>query len=185
VVTAPLPPEVELLALKALETEIVRRQKVAKAVIGQSYPDGEKRTFRSPIDDAKVGIVYRSDPDPDWQITDREALEQHLRAFPGNMVTSVRIDPADMPEALAVLAEYASHLLTETDELDPDAVQAALDQSKATGQPAAPGIERRKPAGVLTVRPDRGAYETVARLVQANLLTWDARPVLPAGEEAS
>lgn len=183
--TDPLPPEVELLALKALENEVVRRQKVVKAVIGQGYADGDKHTFRSPLDDAPVGIVYKTDPEPVWEVVDRDALEAHLRAIPYNVTSKVTIAPEDMPEVLAVLAVHAPDLIAETHELDSSAVAAALLQSKVDGKPAAPGIEKRKPSGVLTPKLGRGAYETVGRLIQAGLLTWDARPVLPAGEEAS
>lgn len=180
-----LPPEVELLALKAIETEVVARQKMLKALIGQRYADGDKHTFRSPIGDAKVGMVYRSDPDARWEITDRDALVEHLKSFPGNLRVEVGIVPGDMPEALAVLAQHAPGLISETATLDPDAVSAALAQSKATGEPAAPGISRVKPAGVLTAKPAPDAMSEVGRLVAAGALTWDARPILPATEAAS
>ena len=177
-----LAPEVELLALAAIGKEAEKREAVVKALIGQRYPDGRKETFRSPVTGAKVGTVYRTDPDPKMVIVDRQALEDHLRSFPGNLITDVGVAPADMPEALAVLAEHAPHLITETQRLDPTTVDAALAQSRATGEPAAPGIECRKPAGNLTVKPDPAAFEQVGRLIQAGVLTWDARPVL---EEAS
>jgi len=179
-----LPPEVELLALKALENEVVRRQKVVKAVIGQTYQDGDKHTFRSPINDAPVGIVYKTDPNPVWEIVDRDALEKHLRADDDNMQSTLVIPAADMAEALAVLDEHAPHLLDVVTELKPDAVQNALNEAKS-GKTAVPGIEKRKPSGVLTPKLAEGAYERVGELVQAQLLTWDARPVLPAAEEAS
>jgi hypothetical protein len=187
VVTTPesLPTEVEALALKALVNEAERREVVAKALFNQRYDEGDRRTFRSPITGAKLGIVYKTDPEPKMVITDRAALEDHLRRDDDNLITEVVIVPEDMPEALAVLAEHAPGLLTEIQRLDPTAVDAVLAQSRKSGVPAAPGIEPRKAAGVLTVKPDAGAYEQVGHLIQAKLLTWDARPVLPAAEEAS
>lgn len=183
--TEPLPPEIELIALKAIETEVARRIKVAKAVIGQRYADGSRESFRSPVDDAKVGIVYKTDPDAQWVVSDPVALEEHLRSFPGNLEPTVTITAGDMPEALAILAEHAPALLSETTVLRPEVILAALAQSKETKQPAAPGIERRKAPGVLTVKPAEGAFETVGKMIEARLLTWDARPVLESGEEAS
>ena len=180
-----LPPELEVLALAAIAKEAEAREKVVKATIGQRYPDGRRETFRSPVTGAKLGMLYRTDPEPKMVITDRAALEEHLRSFPGNLITEIGIAAADMPEALAVLAEHAPGLLTETQRLDPTTVDAALAQSRATGEPAAPGIEKRKPSGSLTVKPDAGAFEQVGHLIRAGVLTWDARPVLTEGEAAS
>lgn len=179
----PLAPEVEILALAAIEAEVKKRKEMAKALIGQRYPDGHRESFRSPVNAAKLGMVYRSDPEPTWVVTDREALREHLRGFPGNLVVTVTIVPEDMPEALAVLAEHAPGLLTELAELDPDAERAALDQSRATGEAAAPGIELRKASGSLTVKPAVGAFEQVGRLIAAGVLTWDARPVIEQAEQ--
>lgn len=178
----PLPPEVEILALAAIEAEVKKRKEMAKALIGQRYPDGHRESFRSPVTAAKLGMVYRSDPEPTWVVSDRDALRAHLREFPGNLTVTVTILPEDMPEALAVIAEHAPGLLTDLAELDPDAVKAALDQSEATGEPAAPGISRVKPSGVLTAKPAADAMAEVGRLIVAGVLTWDARPVLEQAE---
>lgn len=182
----PLPPEVEALALAAIESEVKKRKTLTKALFGHRYPDGHRETFRSPVGAAKLGQVYRTDPEPQWVVTDRAALEEHLRSFPGNLAVTVTIVPEDMPEALAVLAEHAPGLLTELAELDPEAERAALAQSRATGEPAAPGIGLVKAGGSLTVVPDKGAFDQVGRLIAAGVLTWDARPVLEQGQaEAS
>jgi hypothetical protein len=181
----PLAPELEVLALAAIAKEAEKRGTIVKALIGQRYPDGMRETFRSPVTAAKLGMVYRTDPEPKMVVTDKAALEEHLREFPGNLITDVGVAEQDMPEVLAVLAEHAPHLITETQRLDPTTVDAALAQSRATGTPAAPGIESRKSAGVLTVKPDAGAFEQVGHLIQAGVLTWDARPAIEAAEEAS
>lgn len=172
-----MPAEIEALVLATLRKRVNEREKLVKALIGQRYPDGHRESFRTP-DGSKLGMVLRTDPEPEWVITDRDALVEHLSSFPGAMVTEVRIAPEDMPEALAVLAEHAPNLVTETSRLDPAVVDAALAQSRATGQAAAPGIARIKPAGVLTVRPDKVAGEAVERMVAAGQITWDGRPVL-------
>lgn len=179
-----LPSEIEALVLATLRKRVIEREKFVKALIGQRYPDGHRESFRAP-DGSKLGMVLRTDPEPEWTVTDRAALVEHLMSFEGAMVTEVGIAPEDMPEALAVLAEHAPGLITETARLDPDAIDAALAQCRATGQAAAPGIERVKPAGVLTVRPDKGAGEVIERMVERGEITWDGRPVLPSTEAAS
>jgi hypothetical protein len=172
----------EALVLATLAQRVKARQDAVKAVVGQRYPDGHRETVRSPLDGTRMGQIYRTDPDPQWRVTDREALEAYLRLFPGNSETTVEIAPADLPEALAVLAEHAPHLLTDTTRLNPEAEKAALEQSAATGEPAAPGIARVKAAGALTVKPDKAAGDAVERLVQAGVITWDGRPALTSAE---
>ncbi len=181
----PITAEMEALILAELGKRVKARVDSVKALFGQTYPEGRKETFRSPLDQAKLGIVYRSDPDPQWRVTDPDALDAELRAFPGNLVTDVTIAPDDMPEALAVLADHAPHLLTETVRVADGVVEAALAQSAATGTAAAAGIELRKPGGTLTVKPDPNAGTAVERLVSAGLIEWDGRPVLAPPVEAA
>jgi hypothetical protein len=54
-----------------------------------------------------------------------------------------------------------------------------------SGKPACAGIERRKPAGRLSVRPAPTAGDAISRMVEAGIVTWDGRVALPeAGESA-
>lgn len=182
--TAELPPEVEAIALKVLETEVKKRQAAVKAIVGQRYDDGDKRAFRSPLGDTRLGTVYRSDPEPAWQVTDPDALHTWLADQPDYVEHTVEI-VGDQAEVLAVLADHAPHLLADVIRVRESAVAEILGQAKTTGATDAPGIERVKPAGTLTVRPEKGAYEAVAALVAANLLTWDGRPALPPAEGES
>lgn len=179
--TTPLPPEAEALALAELGKRVKARTDAVKATFSQRYPDGHRETFR--VDGLKLGMIYRSDPDPKWTVTDREALDKHLREFPGNLVTVYEI--ADEESAIDVLHNVAPHLLVEIARVNPAVVQAALDRSAAAGEPAAPGISLVKPSGVLTVKPDAQAGVAVERLVNTGRMTWDARPILEAGEVAS
>jgi hypothetical protein len=180
-----VPAEVEALVLAELAKRVEARDVTVRALFGQDYPDGRKETFRSPLDQAKLGQVWRTDPDPRWVVVDAEALDAELRTYPGNLVTDVTISPADMPEALAVLAEHAPQLITETVRVADGVVEAALAQSKTTGKSAAAGIEMWKPGGTLTVKPDPNAGVVVERLVDAGVITWDGRPVLSATDEAA
>lgn len=179
-----LPPEVELLVLAELQKRVAARIKTTKAVIGQRYPDGRKETFRSPLDDRKLGIVYRTDPDPVWKVTDREALHAELRQFPGSLETVTEI--TDEAAAVEVLREHAPHLLADITRVSDSVVDAALAQSEATGTPAAAGIERVKPAGVLTVTVDKAAGgPAIDNLHEHGVITWDGRPALTDQAEAS
>jgi hypothetical protein len=171
-----LPDEAIALVLKRLSSKVLDNLKMAKAVFESDYEAGEKRAFRSPVDGKKLGSVYRSDPDGEWVVTNQRQLEEHLMEFEGNRVISVGIrEDAPYEEILAVLNEHAPQYLEDRVDLRPDAIKAALDQSAATGEPAAPGITFRKPGGVVTVRPDREADQAIAGLMSAGLLTWDGQ----------
>lgn len=179
-----LPAEVESLVLAEAVKRITARDKVVRAVFGQRYEDGRKETFRSPVDGSRIGSVWRTDPDPQWRVTDREAFEAEQRSYPGNLVTEVGIAAADMPEALAVLAQHAPHLITETTRLADGVEAAALAQSRATNQPAAAGIEWVKPSGTLTVKVDpKAGAAAIERLVGSGLIGWDGRRALPSADE--
>lgn len=177
--------EVELLVLAELAKRVKARTEIVKAVVGSRFDEGSRETFRSPLGGEKLGMIWRSDPDPQWKVTDREALHEHLSGFDGVLETSVGIAPEDMAEALAVIGDHAPHLLTLTTRVSAEAEQAALAQSVATGEAAAPGIERIQPAGVLTVKPDKAAGDAVERLVAAGWIEWDGRPALTTGAGAA
>ena len=170
----PLKPEVEALVLAELGKRVKARTELVKATFGQRYPDGHRETFRDPLFGLKVGMVYRTDPEPKWTVVDREQLHAHLREFPGNVETVYEI--ADEAAAVEILREHAPHLLVEITRLISTVIDDALAQSAATGEAAAPGIELVKPSGYLTVKPDPAAGVAVARMVDAGLIEWDGTP---------
>lgn len=178
----PLAPELEALALKALESRVTAQIKLTKVEFAHRYPDGHKDTFRSPVDDAKLGQVWRTDPDPEWRITNRGALQEHLETFPGNFVTHLEV-VGDDAEILAVLDQHAPHLLKEVSEIPEEVFQAALRESRETGEAVAPGIEKIKPGGVLFVKPDKDADRAIRGMIAAGLLTWDGRRAITAVQE--
>lgn len=172
--------EVETLAYAAIESEAKRRKELGKALLAQHYPDGRTERTRSPLGD-RLGSVLRTDPDPRWQVVDRDALHAHLRTFPDATETVFEI--ADEPAAIEVLRVHAPHLLVEVTRVKQQWVDDALAQSRATQEAAAPGIDRVKERGVMTVKPDKAAFAAVQRLVARGLIGWDGRPALPAGDE--
>lgn len=182
-----LPAEVEALVLAELAKRVQARTAAAKAVIGGNYAPGRRETFRSPVDDTKLGLVYRTDPDPEWRVVDEPALHAHLVndesywepvaevLLPSGEVALM--SPVD--ELYQIVAEHAPHLArSATVHLREDVVAELLAESKRVGEPAAPGIEKVKPEGALTVRPDKAAGDAISRMVEAGILTWDGRPAL-------
>jgi hypothetical protein len=177
-----LPEEVEALALAELAKQAKSRLDSTKAIIGAGYPDGRKETFRSPLDDRKLGQVWRTDPDPVWTVTDGVALDEHLAQDPDNLETTFEIN-ADASELIPLLLEHAPHLVDQVPRVTQAARTAAMAEAKA-GQDI-PGIARIKPGGVLTVKPDKDAAEVIGALADARLLTWDGRRALPAADSGA
>jgi hypothetical protein len=175
-----LPPELEPIVLAVLEQRVKEAKAAARAVIEHRYAEGTRNTIRSPLDQTKLGLVYRTDPDPAWRVTDREALCKHLEQDPDN-VEYVDDIAGTNEQVVEVLAEHAPWLLARVERVRQGAINAAVNRA-ANGQPPEPGIERVKPRGSLVVRPDKAAGPAIERMVAAGVLTWDGRLLeLPAG----
>jgi hypothetical protein len=173
----------EALVLAVLEKRVKERIASAKAIAGADIEDGQKRTFRSPLDESKLGLIWRTDPDPTWKVTDRAALCKALEDDPAN-VEYVDDIAGTEAEVIDVLAEHAPHLLARIERVKAEAIIAAVARV-ANGETPLPGIERVKPRGSLVVRPDKNAGPAIERMVAAGLLTWDGRLLeLPAGASA-
>lgn len=160
--------------LRAIASAALTNLDSVKAQLS-GYQDGQRSTFRSPLDDRKLGMVYRTDPDPVWTIVDREALLDHLGEFPGNWETTLEI-VGDMSEVFGILETHAPHLIKENTFIPEWVVEAALEASKEANDAVAPGIKKIKPGGVLTVTPDKKeAGAAFAAMVKAGWITWDGR----------
>lgn len=173
-------PKMEVLILAELAKRVRERQNITRAIIGVAFDNGDKQTFRSPLDDRKLGSIWRQDPDPEWRVTDEKALHTWLAGQPDYLETTVEVREGCEAEALAILAEHAPHLLEDVTGIRADAVERLLEASREQGEPAAPGIERIKPPGHLTVRPDKAAGEAIEAMVKAGVISWDGRPALEA-----
>lgn len=181
--TAPhVAPEIRALVLAALGKRIAAEETGVKAEFSPRYELGTTIKWESPLDGALLGYVQRTRPKPEFRITDEDALREHLAAeFPGTVETVwqlpvpgvglVTLDPLD--ELAVVLREHAPHMLVEQQRVTDEAVTAALDESKASGVAAAPGITLVRPGGSLRVVPDKAAGEAVDRMAAAGLLRWD------------
>jgi hypothetical protein len=175
-----LPPEIEPIVLAVLAQRVKEATTVARAVIEHRYAEGTRNTIRSPLDDTKLGLVYRTDPDPTWKVVDRDALCKALEEDPANVEYVDEIDGTNA-QVIEVLAEHAPWLLARVERVKSAAINAAV-AAAASGEEPLPGIERVKPRGSLVVRPDKAAGPAIERMVAAGLLTWDGRLLeLPAG----
>jgi hypothetical protein len=94
-----LPPEIEPIVLAVLEARVKEAKAAARAAIEHLYAEGTRTTIRGPLDGTKLGTVYRTDPDPMWKVTDRDALCKALEADPDNVdpADHFRIQPLDVP----------------------------------------------------------------------------------------
>ncbi|MEV1294489.1 hypothetical protein [Pseudonocardia sp. NPDC049635] len=175
-------PEVQALAIAALAKQIKAVDPVIRAMFAQDYSNGESKTFRAP-DGRKLGQVRRNDPDPVWKITDRQTLDEWLRARGHVQTVRELAVPENHPELLAVLAEHAPHLLAERECVPEQAVAAALSESERTGEPVAPGIELVQQEGSLVVTVDRTTgIQAAADMARQGLVDWSKRPELQAGQ---
>ena len=187
-----LSPEVRALLLATLAKRIGKEEALAKAECSPRYELGTTFKFDTPLDEP-LGLVQRTKPKVEWRVTDPEALEEHLAQFSGvvTVVYDVHTPVGSLEgltaedELVVVLREYAAHLLTERRQVSPDAVKDALEQSKATGEPAAPGIAKVRPGGQLRVVPDRQAEQSVQHWIASGRLDWAQLLALPSGQEAA
>lgn len=183
--------ELEALAWGALERKAAEEKKVRSSSLNQRYREGRTEHIRTPLGD-KLGTVNKSSPEPSWRVSNAGLVEDHIREnFPGSVRTvyvlvtprgTLTLDPED--ELCVVLREHAHWLLVESDEVDPAAVDALVEQSKTDGKPAAPGISFWGNAGVVSVRPSKDAFDAVMKMTRAGLLDLSTMQAITAGDES-
>jgi hypothetical protein len=147
-----LPPEIEPIVLAVLEARVKEAKAAARAAIEHLYAEGTHTTILSPLDGTKLRTVYRTDPDPTWKVTERDALCKALEADPDN-VEYVDDIARTNEQVIVVLAEHAPELLARIERVKASAVNAAVVAAAAPGRGAAardragqgPRIPRRPP----------------------------------------
>lgn len=180
--------DLEAVALAELADRVEKRKVAVRALAGADLDDGDKRTVRSPLDGTALGSVSRTDPEPQWAVTDWSALEAELTTR-GQVDTAYRLhlpggeDPVvlhPIDELCKVLLAHAPHMLQEVSRVPGPVVAELLAESQRTGRPAASGITLTKPAGTVRVTRAKTCGPAIERLVAAGHLTWDGRPQLAA-----
>lgn len=200
--TAPKPLRAELraLVLQQFISDAEKEVAALKTEMAPSYPLPTTVVFESPLDGAKLGHVNRARTKPEWKVTAREQFNEHIATvYPGALVTVYLLAvpgieaPVPLPEDHPItqaLLQAAPDLLTPERRVPDDVVEAALQESRDTGQPAAPGIQLVRPRqGALSVVPDkREAPGAIRRLIAAEQVSWSELVpgsvlALPVGDE--
>lgn len=196
----PLSAEHRMLVLKAFIGEAEKELAALLKTVAPSYPLPTTVVFESPLDGACLGRITRARSTPEWRVTAPEQLDEYLRAeFPNLIEVVYHLDvpgqdaPVVLPELHPItqaLLQTAPDLLTPQDRIPPEVVEAAVEESRSTGQAAAPGIQLvRTRKAALSVVPDKAeAMPAIGRLVAAGRVSWSelvpgsALTALPAAE---
>jgi hypothetical protein len=152
----------KLVMLRKLADMVLEELDRTKQVAALQYPKGASIPART-CDDIKLGKVSKTDPKPVAKVVDKAALEEWLRAeYPDKLDT--RIELADMGELLAFLTDSGrTDLFTEV-QVVPEHLLKQAEALAVRGRPI-PGIEVRRPAGVLQVRTEIAAEYVVRHML--------------------
>lgn len=133
---------------------------------------GDKRTATY-VDAAgveqKLGTVSKSFPEPVATITDREALEAHLRETRPDEL-DVDYVLSDLPQVYAILLEHAPNLLTVNENVVPQWMFDLAKKEALIPDRTIPGVTVARPAGTISVRPNAIAHALVDQLLQSSPL---------------
>ncbi len=181
---APLGVELRALIIKAFIGEAQAALADIEKQVKVAYPLPCTVQFESPLDAALLGRITRARTTPDWKVTAREQVVEHFtREFPGVLETVylLAVPGIDTPVALPedhpitqALLGAAPDLLTPERRVPDDVIEAAVQESRDTGQPAVPGINLVRGAqGNLSIVYDKkSAPAAIGRLIAAGHLTW-------------
>lgn len=182
---------VPVAVLKVLSEHTGSRYDAARAEAGETMAAGDRRNVHSPLDGAKLGAVYKSNPSKTVHITDMAALTAWIAEhYPELMENGYEIAGSEA-EVVAVLFAHAPRLLRPIRRVKGSALSALRKESVSLGQVIGPGgeadvpgIEIEQPEGVVACRPGPGALEAVKKLFAAGRLTLDGtlRPALEAND---
>lgn len=154
-------------------------------VIGaeQYFAPGDRITIKDPLTGAKLGTAGMTDPDPKATVEDRDLFTAYMaEEDPDSITTTEGIDPERFDDAMDVLRQHAPHLLVTTEHVRVQHEKAVLDKAAATGDPV-PGVEVRKPAGVVNVRLSKDGKDAIRQQISDGSL--DALRALPAKPSAT
>lgn len=185
-------PALPVAVLKVLSEHTGQRYDAVRAEAGETMAAGDRRNVHSPLDGAKLGAVYKSNPSKTVHITDMAALTAWIQElYPELMENGYEVAGSEA-EVVAVLFAHAPRLLRPIRRVKGSALSALRKESVSLGQVIGPGgeadvpgIEIDQPDGVVACRPGPGALEAVKRLFAAGRLTLDGtlRPALEASND--
>jgi hypothetical protein len=170
-----------LAVLQTAKDTAAERYRAGQTIGAEHYfTPGDRLTIKDPVSGAKVGTAGMTDPDAKATITDPDLFAAYMAAEdPDSVTTSESIDPERLDEAYDVLRRHAPDLLVTTSHVRVQYEKAVLDQAAKTGDPV-PGVEVRKPVGVVNVRLSTEGKELIRELIANGDI--DALRALPAKE---
>lgn len=176
--------------LKILSAHTKDRYDLARAEAAAQIEQGDRRIVRSPLDNAKLGAVYMTDPPAKAVLTDENTLVAWLQEHDyADMVESYFEVTGTTEQVERVLFEHAPELLARRTKLTHAAKQELLTDATAVGQPVGPsgeadipGIAIHKGESVIACKPDPDALLAVYELVNSGrvMLDGSVRPELEA-----
>jgi hypothetical protein len=169
-------------ALKVLSDYALNAYGQAREEIGATMGRGDRVQVRSPLDDVKIGPVWKTDPKPHAEVTDARALLEWMQELYPEKVGSAYEVSGTEAEVIDALFKFAPHLLRKTTAIKPEALRELRANSVALGQPVGPGGETdvpgltvRTPPPVVQCKPDPDtALNAVVALVQSGHLDLQA-----------
>jgi hypothetical protein len=185
-------PLLPVAVLKTLSSHTKDRYELARAEAADLIGPGDRRIVRSPLDNAKLGAVYMTDPPAKAVLTDEAELVAWLTAHGYDDRVESRYEVTGTAEQVEqVLFEHAPELLSRRAKLTSAAKQELLTDATAVGQAIGPGgevdvpgIAIHKGEPVVACKPDPDALLAVYELVNSGRVMLDGTvlPELEAGE---
>lgn len=180
-------------ALKVLSTYALAAYDEARNEIAETMGRGDRVQVRSPLDDVKIGPVWKTDPKPHAEVVDNRALlEWYQQHYPEKVGSTYVVSGTDA-EVVDALFKFAPHLLSKTTAIKTEALRELRTNSVALGQPVGPsgeadvpGLVVRTPDPVVQCKPEPDtALPAVVQLVQEGRLDLHAALTPRALEAAS
>lgn len=168
-------------ALKVISEFTTGQYNEARKELTPTMGPGDRKIARSPIDNAKLGAVYMTDPKPTVRVSDLDALTAWLTEnYPATMKATYEVCGSE-EQVRRVLFEHAPDMLRKVVRIDPEQLKELKANALAMGQAVGPGGEMDMPGitvevpdGVVTCKPDYDtAMPAVRALMSAELLSLD------------
>jgi hypothetical protein len=179
-------------SLKVLSDYATNAYNAAREEIAPTLGRGDRVQVRSPLDDVKIGPVWKTDPKPHADVVDGGALLAWFQEHHPELVGSTYVVSGTDAEVVDALFKFAPHLLKKSTAIKTEALRELRTNSVALGQPVGPdgeadvpGLVVRTPPPVVQCKPDpETALVAVVQLVQDGRLDLHAT-LMPRVLEAS
>lgn len=166
------PPEVlQALFVASIKAWATKEEDVTRALAAKHRQDVGLTPYRAPSGES-LGYLQRTDPPPQWKVTDQQKLDEWLATEPDNVVEEDYLDPPSPDALLELVRKHHPEWMKPITYVRPEARAAALAEVKESGK-ACPGVTLEREQGRLIVKADKGAREVFARMIRAGDLDPD------------